>query len=440
MSVTDRIPPQALDVERVVLGSCLSSVRCLEAALDHCKPEDFYSTAHRKIFTAISELNRRGVAVDIVSAAEQLRKSGALEQAGADVALAELCEFIAAPESIKHHAGTLREKATLRGAIEAGTVLVDSAFRPDAVPSEIIARTEQALLDLSVQKAESRFYCPGEILGDVFADADRAARGELPGITTGFNMLDKSVGGLEPGQLIIIAGRPSMGKTSLALQVAANISGRGRHISFFSIEMSKKELTQRLLCHAAEIDLGELRTGRLSKAAYAKLATYAGLVHELLIHIDDSSPQTVGSILSKARQLKRHIGLDLLIVDHLGLISNERGQKSDTRNNDLSAITRGLKLAAKTLHVPVVLLCQLNRDVERRTDHRPMLSDLRESGAIEQDADVVMFIYRDEVYEPTEENHGQAEIIIGKQRNGPVGKLRLYFKDYCAKFCEEAGF
>ena len=437
MNTLDRIPPQALDVERVVLGSALTSSKCAEIVVDQSREDDFYSTAHQQIFRAITSLHRRGAPIDLVAAVEELRKMGALDQIGGEAAVAELCEFMAAAESIEHHTATLRDKAILRGIINNSTYTTDAAFEPDADHREIIAKAEQSFLDLTSTKSESRFYRPGEILGEVFADADRAAKGELPGLPTGFGVVDKSIGGLEPGQLIIIAGRPSMGKTSLALQISANISKRGQRVAFFSIEMNRKELTQRLLCNEAEIDLGQMRTGLLPKRDYAKIALAAGPVSELPLHIEDSASQTTSSILSKSRQLKRNGGLGLVVVDHLGLMTIERGQKSDTRNNDLSTITRGLKLAAKILDVPIVILSQLSREVERRPDHRPILSDLRDSGAIEQDADIVLFVYREEQYTPTPENRGRASIIIGKQRNGPIGSLNLFFKEQCAKFHED---
>jgi replicative DNA helicase len=430
----DRIPPQALDIERVILGTCLIERDAIDTVLEQCQEDDFYSKAHQIIFSAIREMTAKNQPIDISLLSEHLKKSGELEAIGYESYLAELCETFCTHQRIPHYIEIIKKKSHLRKLITAGTNLIEQAFDDDAQPEEIIQSTEQKFLDMTTEQKEEGFKTVGQLLPMAFEILDKRAHGETTDMPSGFIDLDKYTGGFAKTDLIIIAGRPSMGKTSFALSIAMHAAQLKKTVAVFSLEMNKDQLVQRFLSNGAEINLLEMRTGTLPKREYAKISLAAGPLFEAQIYIDDFAMENVPAILSKSRRLKRSKGLDLIIIDYLQLVSGKERDKEENRQQEISKISRSLKQTAKFLDVPVIALSQLSRGCEMRTDKRPQLSDLRESGAIEQDADVVLFLYRPEVYDSKDENKGKAEIIIGKQRNGPIGMVPLYFKTECAKF------
>jgi replicative DNA helicase len=431
----DRIPPQSLDIERVILGTCLIERSAIDTVLEQCQDDDFYAKSHQTILSAIREMTAKNQPVDILLLSNHLKKSGELEAVGEETYLAELCETFCTPARIPHYIEIIKKKSQLRKLITAGNNLVEQAFDDDAHPEDIIQTTEQKFLDMTTVQKEEGFKSVGELLPKAFEILDRRARGETTDLPTGFIDLDKYTGGMAKSDLIIIAGRPSMGKTSFALSIAMHAAiDLKKIVAVFSLEMNKDQLIQRILSNGAEVNLLGMRTGTLPKRDYPRISLATGPLSEAPIYIDDFAMENVPAILSKSRRLKRSRGLDLIIVDYLQLVSGRDKDKEENRQQEISKISRSLKQTAKFLDVPVIALSQLSRGCEMRTDKRPQLSDLRESGAIEQDADVVLFLYRPEVYDPKDENKGKAEIIIGKQRNGPIGMVPLYFKTECAKF------
>ena len=428
---TDRIPPQSLDVERTVLGSMLIDGQAAAAVFELCDDTCFYSGANRKIFLCMREMFEQNIPIDVITLAEALRKKMWLEAVGEETYLGELAESIATSANIEHYAQILRQKATLRQLIVVSAEITTDCFNAETDPQELLDRAEQKVFNISESRIKNRFESLGELLPHTFKDIENYAKGGFRGIQTGFAELDEMTTGLQKGDLIIVAGRPSMGKTSFCLSVAINAAVHGKHpTAFFSLEMSKQALAQRLLCGEARINMHLLRSGRLPLRDHPKLGIAAGPLSEAPLFIDDTAAISVMEIRAKARRLKAQQNLELVIVDYLQLMGS-LGQV-ESRQQEISQISRALKGVAKELDVPLIVLSQLSRSPELRTDHRPMLSDLRESGAIEQDADVVMFVYREEVYNKEDPNVGGiAEIIIGKQRNGPIGTAKLAFiKDY----------
>lgn len=428
--ITDRIPPQSLEVERIVLGTCLIERTAADLVVEKCTEDFFYSWANKKIFSTIKTMVSANQTIDIVLLAEQLKSAKIIDGVGGEAYLAELSETICTVGNLQNYIDTLKNKYILRTLVTIGTEILNKAFDAEADPEEIIQTAEQTFLDISTDKEDAGFKKASEILPGTFEDIEKRSSGTVIGVPTGFTDLDKFIGGMEKSDLIIIAGRPSMGKTSYAISIALNCAKIGKTVALFSLEMNKNQIMMRMLSHDAGINILSLRTGTLPKRDYPRLSLAAGPISEANIFIDDYPNATVQSILSKSRRLKRASGLDLIIIDYLQLMNG----KGENRQQEITTISRGLKQAAKFLDVPVIALSQLSRDLEKRTDKRPQLSDLRESGAIEQDADVVLFVYRDEVYNPSPENAGKAEIIIGKQRNGPIGTIPLSFSKDCARF------
>jgi replicative DNA helicase len=431
-ALTDRIPPQALDVERTVLGSMLIDGQAAATVFEFLDEGAFYAGANRKIFTCMREMFEQNVPIDVVTLAEALRKRQWLEAVGEETYLGELVESIATSANVEHYARILREKATLRELISTAADITTDCFNTEMEPQELLDRAEAKIFGISESRIKNRFESVGQLLPRTFEEIDGYAKGSFKGILTGFTELDEMTTGLQQGDLVIVAGRPSMGKTSLVLSMALNASVHGkRPTAFFSLEMSKQQLAQRLLCGEARVNMHLLRSGKLPKRDYPKLSLAAGPLSEAPLYIDDTPGISVLEVRAKARRLKAQNNLELIIVDYLQLMGSSGAVES--RQQEISQISRSLKGVAKELDLPLIVLSQLSRAVEQRTgNHRPQLSDLRESGAIEQDADVVMFVYRDEVYNKDDENvKGKAEIIIGKQRNGPIGTANVAFiKDY----------
>jgi replicative DNA helicase len=431
--LTDRIPPQALDVERTVLGSMLIDGNAAVNAMEKLNEKCFYATANERIFICLREMFEKSVPFDILTLAEELRKKSWLESVGAEPYLAELVDNVATSANIEHHVRILIEKATLRSLISTSAEITTSCFSSDAEAQEILDGAEAKIFGISEARIKNTFESLGQLLPKTFEDIANYSKGGVQGVPTGFKDLDELTSGFQRSDLIIIAGRPSMGKTALALSIALHASVVAKYATaIFSLEMSKAQLAQRMLCAEARINMHQLRSGKLPHKELPKLSIAAGPLSEAPLFIDDTPGITVLELRAKARRLKAQHNLSFIIIDYLQLMGSTGPMEN--RQQEISQISRSLKGIAKELDIPVVALSQLSRAVEQRGgDHRPQLSDLRESGAIEQDADVVMFVFREELYNKDlpDDEKGLAEIIIGKQRNGPTGKIDVTFiRDY----------
>ena len=430
--LAQRLPPQNLEAEVSVLGGVLLDNEALNRVLEVMKEGDFYRESHRKIFSAILDLYEKSEPVDLITLTEALKKRDALEAVGGVEYLNSLVNSVPTAANISYYAKIVKEKAILRKLINRSTDIISQVYGVSGDVDDFLDQAERSIFEISEDRVRPSFYSLKEIIKSSFKTIERLyeKRQLITGVPTGFTKLDELTSGLQPSDLIIIAGRPSMGKTALALDIAAHAAVEGGTPSaIFSLEMAKEQLALRMLCSEAKVDAHRLRGGFLSESDWPKLTRAAGSLSEAPIFIDDTPGLTALEMRAKSRRLKAEHNLGLVVVDYLQLM---RGRAdSDTREQEISDISRSLKALAKELTVPVIALSQLNRRVEERGDKRPQLSDLRESGAIEQDADVIIFLYRDEVYNKSEDNpnKGKAEIIIGKQRNGPTDKFELTFLD-----------
>jgi replicative DNA helicase len=423
---TGRVPPQAIEIEQKVLGAMLQSQNVVGVVMEIINVGDFYRQIHNEIFSAMIGLFERNEPIDNITVANELKKSKQLEAVGGDPYLMELVESAMTPANAEYHANIIKEKSTLRGLINTSTNIITRCFEDVENVDDLLDDAERKIFDISQDRVHAGFTKLSELLPRTFEDIERYGKeGNIQGIPSGFKDLDEKTSGFQPGDLIILAGRPSMGKTALALCMTANAAiHAGKSIALFSLEMAHNQLVLRMLCAQAKVNMHLVRTGRLPHGELPKLALAAGPLNEARIFIDDSSDVSVLEIRAKARRLKAQGNLDLLIVDYLQLMQSPRGMKS--RENEIAYISRSLKNLSKDLNIPILALSQLSRRTEQRPEGKPQLSDLRESGAIEQDADVVLFIYREHVYNESADP-GKAEIIIGKQRNGPVGTVDMTF-------------
>lgn len=430
-----KIPPQNLEAERAILGGVLIDNDAILRVVELLTPEDFYREAHREIFQVVLDLFQVNEPVDLLTVTNHLKKEGKLEQVGGAKFLATLVDNTATSAHIAHYAKIIREKAILRRLIEGATEIVTGGYEEEKSVEEFLDHAESIIFEIASRQVHQGFFPVKEVVKASFKTIEQLYEKKelVTGVPTGFKDFDRLTSGLQASDLIIIAGRPSSGKTALALSVAENAACDAKvPCAIFSLEMSKEQLVQRLLCSRAEVDSYKLRGGFLAENDWPKLTRAAGVLSEAPIYIDDSPMLTVLEMRAKARRLKKEKELGLIVVDYLQLIRPTH--RSDNREREIAEISRGLKALAKELHVPVLALSQLNRGVEARHDKRPMLADLRESGSLEQDSDVVAFIYRDEMYNPESPDQGKAEIIIGKQRNGPTGKLYLAFRPQFTRF------
>jgi replicative DNA helicase len=433
----ERPLPHNVDAERSVLGAILVNNENYYTVVESLGQDDFYLEAHRLIFRKMSEIVDLSKAVDLITLQDALTRDSRLEVSGGIAYLASLMDGIPHLVNIGHYIQIIREKSLFRQMIRATNQTMLECFDQSDPAEEVLDRGERRLFELAQGRNEQGLTAIGELK----AEAERAIerlyteRELVTGVATGFNDLDRMTSGLQPADLVILAARPSMGKTAFALNIAQHVAMRVEApVAIFSLEMSRSQLLMRVLCAEARVDAHRVRTGYLSKDDFGKLIDCLGRVATAPIYIDDSSTLTIMQMRAKARRLKAESGLGLVIVDYLQLMSGFG--RFENRNQEISGISRGLKSLAKELNIPVIALSQLSRAPEQRTgrDHRPQLSDLRESGSIEQDADVVAFIYREEVYKPDEENEGRAELIISKQRNGPIGTVRLAFQKQFTRF------
>jgi replicative DNA helicase len=432
-----KVPPHNIEAEQSILSAILIENNTLPEVLEILSDQDFYREAHRKIFKAMVELFERNEPADLVTLTNLLKKRGQLGSLGGASYLAELVDTVPMAVNAAHYAKIVQEKASLRRLIEQAASITTRCFEDKGDVEEILDFAERSIFDISENKIKPSFYVLGDILTDTYKAVEEAYENKVlvTGVPTGFRGLDEKTSGLQPGDLIVIAGRPSMGKTALALNIARNASlETGEPAAIFSLEMSKEQLSLRMLSAEARIDSSRMRGGFLSERDLARINRAAGALYDIPIYIDDSPAISALEIRAKTRRMKMDKGVGLVVVDYLQLM---RGRASaERRDLEISEISRSLKALAKELNLPVVALSQLNRKVEDRTNKRPVLSDLRESGAIEQDADVILFIYRDEVYHKEEDNpnKGIAELILAKQRNGPIGAVKLAFLETYTRF------
>jgi replicative DNA helicase len=433
-----RVPPQNLEAEQSVIGGILLDNQALNSVLEVLHVEDFYSEAHRKIFAAIIELYDRNEPSDLITLSNILRSKNQLDQAGGASYLSTLADNVPSAANIDHYSKIVKEKSILRKLIGTATDILGKSYNAGTDIDTVLDEAERAIFDISENKIRPAFSPFKDIIKESVKTIERLyERKELvTGVPTGFEKIDDITSGLQKSDLVIIAGRPSMGKTAFALNIAqyaaleANVA-----VAIFSLEMSKEQLALRMLSSEARVDSQRIRRGFLGEADWPRLISAAGRLSEAQIFVDDSSAITALEMKAKARRLKSTVDLGLIILDYLQLMRSG-GYRETSREQEISEISRSLKALAKELNVPVIALSQLNRKLEDRTNKRPQMADLRDSGAIEQDADLIAFIYRDEVYEKSEENpeKGMAEIIIGKQRNGPTGMVKLAFQDKFARF------
>jgi replicative DNA helicase len=440
MSVVDirKLPPQNIDAEMSILGGILLENEAINRVLDILVPDDFYRESHRKIMRAMIELNDHREPCDLITLTTILKKRGELEEVGGGAYLATLVDFVPTAANIAYYGRIVKEKAIARNLIRAATDIVTDGYDEQAEIEELLDKAQKTIFEISENRVKTPYFQLNAILkdtikyiGDLYEKKEHTT-----GVPTGFLDLDHKTAGFQRSDLIIIAGRPSMGKTAFALNIAqyASMYAEPRcPVAIFSLEMSKEQLVTRLLCSEARVDASRLRTGHLLDGEWEKIMRGAEKLFEAELFIDDTPAISVLEMRAKARRLKAEHSIGMVVVDYLQLM---RGSGSpESRQQEISEISRSLKALAKELSVPVVALSQLNRGLESRNDKRPMMSDLRESGAIEQDADVIMFVYRDEVYNKDNPDvRGKAEIIIGKQRNGPIGTVNLTFLGEYTRF------
>ena len=424
----DKIPPQNLEAETAVLGSMLLDKDTIPQAIELLDPSFFYKDSHNKIYSAVVKLFDENKGVDLVTLIEELKRSNFLDEVGGPSYITALASSVPTAANFVHYAKIVKEKAILRNLITAATEVVTECYDTSRSVDELVDKAEQAIFEVSSKKIESRFTPLREIIKNSIETIDSLyqRKENITGLATGFRDLDIKTAGLQPSDLIIIAGRPSMGKSALASCIVEHVGVIEKTpIAFFSLEMSKEQLVQRMLCSHARVDAHKVRTGFLSQADWPRLVSAAGKLSEAPIYIDDSPGISVLELRAKARRMKAQFDIKMIVLDYLQLMQGPAN--ADSRQQEISEISRSLKSLARELNVPLIAISQLSRAVEQRQDHRPQLSDLRESGAIEQDADLVILLLREELYNQTEENKGVAEVIVAKQRNGPVGTLKLAF-------------
>jgi len=419
-----KVPPQSLEVEQAVLGAIMLEKEAMDRARV-LEPESFYKEAHSQIFVAMIELSQRGESIDLITMAEELKRLKKLDAIGGQVYLVDLVENVISTANLEQHCRILQEKATMRKLIQSVTITLQDSYDGEKLPGEVLEEIEKKVYQLRIGQIRKDFTSVKSELGPVVADMLKTGEGGLTGVPTGFTKLDSMTSGLQKGELIIVAGRPSSGKTSFALSILLNVAlGPKIPVGIFSLEMSTVSLVRRMICAQARINMNQLANGNLPNRDYQKIPLAAGPLSEAPIFIDDTAGMKIEDMRTKARRLRSTHGLGLLVVDYLQLMSIYG--KVQSRENEISMISRSLKELAKDLDIPIIALSQLSRASEKREDRRPRLSDLRESGAIEQDADVVIFIHR--------EKEEITEIVLGKQRNGPTGEFPITFIEKYAKF------
>jgi replicative DNA helicase len=438
-----KLPPHSVEAEQSVLGGLLLEASALDKISDLMTDDDFYRQEHRLIFRQIVRLSEQAKPVDVITVAEALEIAGELDKVGGLPYLGGLAQNVPSAANIRRYGEIVRERSIMRKLAEVGSDIASSAYNPTGRDAaQLLDEAESKVFEIAEagSKGKQGFVAMPPLLSQVVERIEtlyaRDNPSDITGTATGFTDLDRKTSGLQAGDLIIIAGRPSMGKTALAVNIAENVAmDSNKPVAIFSMEMGATQLAMRMLGSVGKLNQQDLRTGRLQDDDWGRLTHALGKLNDAPIHIDESAALSSLDLRARSRRLHRqNNGLGLIVVDYLQLMSSNVGKPSENRATEISEISRSLKALAKELHVPVIALSQLNRSLEQRTDKRPVMSDLRESGAIEQDADLILFIYRDEVYNPDSPQQGKAEIIIGKQRNGPIGKIELLFRGEYTRF------
>lgn len=435
ISVFERTPPKNLEAEQAVLAAMMLERDAIYEAIQIIKDTDFYKEGHAILFRAIVELAEKGEPVDLITLTEKLRKESNLEKVGGVGYIAEVANSIGTAASILHYAQLIKEKSILRSLIKITTNIAARGYEAGEEPDKLLDDAEKMIFEVSQGRVRSGLIPISEVIDNTIEKIEflHNKKSEVTGLTSGFKDLDGFTSGWQNSDLVIVAARPAMGKTSFCLNIAQNAAAKAKvPVAIFSLEMSREQLVQRMISSEAEIDQQKIRTGRLLDKEWIALTNAIGPLAEADIYIDDTPAISVREIRAKTRRLKAEKGLGLVVIDYLQLMSG--GSRSESRQQEISEISRSLKALARELDVPIIALSQLSRAVEQSQDKRPSLSHLRESGALEQDADIVMFIYRDEYYNPESEKIGIAEIIIAKHRNGPVGSVELSFRKEFTKF------
>lgn len=428
----DRVPPQSNEAERSVLGSMLIQKEALARGLELLHNDDFYWESHRAIFSAMQDLFEDGQVVDLVTLTEQLRLLKKLEAVGGASYLAELTSTVPTASHLEHYARIVRERALLRGIIRVGTVMVQKGYDAERDADDVLDEAERDLYALSQRQESTGARQIRDVLLDTVNQIDSIYQKGVTGVPTGFAHLDRLTSGLQKSDFIVIAARPSVGKTMLALDLARNAAEKGVPTVIFSLEMSREQIAIRLICGYGGVNSQKLRQGQMEEEDWKRFSWAVSQLSKMPLFVDDAPVMNVLELRARCRRLKLEHNLGLVVIDYLQLM--ESRTRFENRQQEISAISRSLKGLAREIEVPVVTLSQLSRAVETRQDHRPVLSDLRESGAIEQDADIVAFIYRDQYYNKVPGAPDVAELIIAKQRNGPVGTVRLLFRDDIGRF------
>lgn len=434
-SVSERLLPQNIEAEMAVLGAMLIDQNAVSIVFENLQQDSFYKDSHRKIFDGILDLYNAGQPVDILTLQEVLNKKNLLEGVGGVSYLANVANFVPTAANVEYHAKIVKEKAIMRSLIETSTMVAMEGYKAEMEADSLLDWAEKLFFEIAARRIKVGFKALKELIGDSMKMIESLYQRKvhITGLSTGFVDLDEMTAGLQPSDLIIIAGRPSMGKSSFACNIAEHIAiYEKKPVAIFSLEMSKEQLVQRFLCSHAKIDIQKVRSGFLSDASWANLTSAAGKLYETPIFIDDTPGISVLELRAKARRLFLQHNIKLIIVDYLQLMRSSA--KVENRQQEISEISQSLKALAKELKIPVVAVSQLSRAPERREDFKPRLSDLRESGAIEQDADVVMLIFREELYNQKENNAGLAELSIAKQRNGPTGTIKFTFLKEFTRF------
>ena len=440
-NILSKVPPHSIEAEQAVLGGIFLRSDSVLRVIDILTPEDFYIPAHRLIFSAVTDLFSRNAPIDLVTVAEYLKSQGQLEHAGSSAYLATLAQGVISAANAEYLAGTVKDKALLRNMVDSCAEIISLCYDPTQDVKAVLDQSEQSIFSVSQRTSKRTLVPVKDLTKKLFEDLEKRCQQKdlVTGVTTGYQRLDLLTSGFQPSDLVILAARPSMGKTALAMNMLMRAAiTRQKTVAVFSLEMSMDQLMMRMLCSWAKVDLGKLRRNYLEAEDWQRLQTAADVFSNAPIYIDDTPAISTLDLRARVRRLKADKGVDMVMIDYLQLM--RAGRRIDSRELEISEISRSLKGLAKELNIPVLALAQLNRKLEERADKRPMLSDLRESGAIEQDADVIMFIYRESVYDKNANRAepAPAEIIIGKQRNGPVGTANLIYYPVYTSF-EELG-
>lgn len=437
MEATMRSLPHSIEAEQSVIGSMIIDKSATAKSMEKLKPDDFYRDGHKLIFKAISEMYRNDIAVDLVTLLEYLKSTDSLEKAGGVTYISELSASVPTTANLESYIKIVSDKSLLRKLIKSSTKIIEESYNSQDKVDEVLDHAQKKIFDLADTKGSAEYESLAVVLERSLEEVERVCgnKGSITGISSGIKDLDEKTSGFQKGDMVLVAARPSMGKTTFSLNIAETAALKyGKSVVIFSLEMGKEQLANKLLCSEASVDMLKLRTGNLDDDDWDRIAKAAGPLSKAKIYIDDTAGISVMEMRSKCRKIKMEHGIDMILIDYLQLMSGSSG--SESRQQEVSEISRSIKALAKEMECPVIALSQLSRAPEQRADHRPMLSDLRESGSIEQDADVVMFLYRDEYYNKDSEDKGTAECIIAKQRNGPVGTVKMAWIGKHSKFAD----